>query len=560
MLRWALFAVFVFLVACAGQSSNVDANGVLKRVPSAIQSDGAAKMLSDIMKTDWLALDLESDSVKKHALAEAAVVIDDAKNASLKKLHERQAVECRNKTPYCGVYRQILRAKRAKPRGKKEVLVREVDARTKKIAALFSAGKFSSISSYDERYINRALAQFSDHKSITPIVESILKKRGCAYTKVSYLLGAKVEEYFPELEARNQAKALYKFGADCGVRDFSERAQYRLSLQYIWDKDYAAAFPYLKKLTKARTEEYRVRGLYWFVKSGKGSEKENEEALEALRTRYPFQMHSLLLTNANGGAPFKISEDSSVLARSKKAHWLNAVMRAGESLLQLGHPELARYALTRVGIPALRTEPEFQLYYCYLLNRAGAYALKFSTLSVLFQREPELRSRAALRLHFPSRDVVKKMSANHSLDELLLFSLIRQESKFDEDARSHAGAVGLMQILPSTAKKLEEDVSEVSLFEPEQNLRLGIQYLQQLLKEFDDDVELALAAYNAGPHRVEDWLKRYPKEDRVLFLDLIPFRETRRYVATIAGSYYWYSSVYGSSDSVAGRGFKAWGK
>lgn len=559
ILRWFLFGILVFLSACAGPSVK-EKSTVENRAPSTVNVGEAPKTLAEVMKSDWLAISMESDSVKKHAMELAEQCIKDAKTASLPALRQKEKKECRNKTPYCGVYRQIIRTKTAKPRRKKEKLVGAIDSRAHKIFAWLKAGKFNFVSRHDERYTNQALALFTDAAALDAVVEALRKKNSCAHTKVAYLIGAKVEEYFPAEKARKQAQALYKIGADCRVRDFSERAQYRLALQYIWDKNFAAAFPYLQKLTKARTEEYRVRGLYWFIKSGKASDKEREAALEVLRSRYPFQLHSLLLLRGKGEAPFKITEDSLVRARSQKQHWLNAVMRASEALIELGHPELARHALTRVGLPALRSEPEFQLYYCYLLNRTGAYALKFSTLSVLFQREPEFLSRAALRLHFPSRDVVAKASAHHSVNELLLFSLIRQESKFDEDARSHAGAVGLMQILPATAKKIDEEVSEISLFEPEQNLRLGIQYLQQLLSQFDDDVELALAAYNAGPHRVDDWLRRYPMEDRVLFLDLIPFRETRRYVATIAGSYYWYNSVYGSAESVVGHGFKTWGK
>jgi soluble lytic murein transglycosylase len=74
---------------------------------------------------------------------------------------------------------------------------------------------------------------------------------------------------------------------------------------------------------------------------------------------------------------------------------------------------------------------------------------------------------------------------------------------------------------------------------------LGVKFFSSLLDRFSGDAELALAAYNAGPERVDSWLKRYPVANRALFVDLIPFRETRDYVSLIARNYYWYQALYG---------------
>ena len=75
-------------------------------------------------------------------------------------------------------------------------------------------------------------------------------------------------------------------------------------------------------------------------------------------------------------------------------------------------------------------------------------------------------------------------------------------------------------------------------------MRIGTQFFSKMLERFDGNVEFALAAYNAGPERVDEWRKRYPVSDRLLFLDLIPFKETREYVASIARNYYWYTRLY----------------
>jgi soluble lytic murein transglycosylase len=87
-------------------------------------------------------------------------------------------------------------------------------------------------------------------------------------------------------------------------------------------------------------------------------------------------------------------------------------------------------------------------------------------------------------------------------------------------------------------------VGKAQLMDPRTNVQVGVRYFSGLLQRFGGEAELALAAYNAGPERVEQWLSRYPADDRLLFVDLIPFRETREYVASIARNYYWYRELY----------------
>jgi soluble lytic murein transglycosylase len=94
--------------------------------------------------------------------------------------------------------------------------------------------------------------------------------------------------------------------------------------------------------------------------------------------------------------------------------------------------------------------------------------------------------------------------------------------------------------MPTTAKKIAKIRSIRELFNPSTNIQVGSKYFSSLMRTYGGDAELALAAYNAGPHRVDQWIKRYPVKDRILFLDLIPFKETREYVAAIARNYFWY--------------------
>jgi soluble lytic murein transglycosylase len=130
------------------------------------------------------------------------------------------------------------------------------------------------------------------------------------------------------------------------------------------------------------------------------------------------------------------------------------------------------------------------------------------------------------------------------LDTALLHALVRQESAFDPGAHSRAGARGLMQLMPATAKKVARqlDLPEHSTSrltdDPLHNLTLGSAYLDTILSRYNGSMVLALAAYNAGPQRVDRWLEEYgdPRgslDNAIDWIESIPFSETRNYVQRI---------------------------
>jgi soluble lytic murein transglycosylase len=142
-----------------------------------------------------------------------------------------------------------------------------------------------------------------------------------------------------------------------------------------------------------------------------------------------------------------------------------------------------------------------------------------------------------LRFPLSYADQIRQNAMQQDLDPALLFGLIRRESAFNKDAHSPAGARGLMQIMPQTGRQIAKDLNERwqgknSLYNPVRNLKYGSYYYQKLLNQFNGHYALALAAYNAGPHRVKKWLpeKTVPAD---IWIETIPFRETREYVTTV---------------------------
>lgn len=130
-------------------------------------------------------------------------------------------------------------------------------------------------------------------------------------------------------------------------------------------------------------------------------------------------------------------------------------------------------------------------------------------------------------------EVVQSQAAANQLDPDLVQAVIRVESGNDAGAVSHKGAIGLMQLMPTTAALLAVDP-----WDPEQNVAGGTRYLRQLLDRFGDDMELALAGYNAGPEAVQH------------YQGIPPYEETRQYVSRVLASYYGLPS-YGLPEAPA---------
>jgi soluble lytic murein transglycosylase len=145
---------------------------------------------------------------------------------------------------------------------------------------------------------------------------------------------------------------------------------------------------------------------------------------------------------------------------------------------------------------------------------------------------------------------LKKFSSNNALDPYMVASLIRQESAFNPNAVSRVNALGLMQIMPKTGKQLakQEKIHRFAppqLFTPSTNLQLGTRYFRSMVDKFGG-FEYALAAYNAGSNRVDDWLKLGKYRDPQEFVESIPFTETREYVQAILRNESVYRQLYGT--------------
>jgi soluble lytic murein transglycosylase len=148
---------------------------------------------------------------------------------------------------------------------------------------------------------------------------------------------------------------------------------------------------------------------------------------------------------------------------------------------------------------------------------------------------------------------VTNFSRAFGVGEEFVWAIMRAESRFKVDIKSPMGALGLMQLMPYTAGQVAKlmgfnEFTVPQLFEAATNIRIGTRYLQRLLKQFNQTVPLAAAAYNAGPHRVRGWLKTFGgKLEMDEFIEHIPYLETRNYVKKVVHNYFIYRQLYGKS-------------
>lgn len=143
----------------------------------------------------------------------------------------------------------------------------------------------------------------------------------------------------------------------------------------------------------------------------------------------------------------------------------------------------------------------------------------------------------ALRFPVVNNDLVVKAGQHHNIDPSWLLGIARQESAFNSQAQSHAGALGLMQLMPATGKATAKLIKQplhslTELFQPARNIQLGSAYLKQMYDKYQQNPVLATASYNAGPHRVAKWLPKTNMPAEV-WVENIPFNETRNYTSNV---------------------------
>lgn len=177
--------------------------------------------------------------------------------------------------------------------------------------------------------------------------------------------------------------------------------------------------------------------------------------------------------------------------------------------------------------------PDEKVQAAKLASRWGWHSRAISTIASVGQYDD-----LVLRYPLPYHTTFEQHAATASIPSQWAYGIARSESLFMRDVRSSAGAIGLMQLMPATGKEVAESISLPyagidTLTNPQSNIRLGTSYLGQMAERYGGNRVLATAAYNAGPHRVDRWLPLTGKQDARIWIENIPFNETRKYVRRV---------------------------
>ncbi len=410
------------------------------------------------------------------------------------------------------------------------------------------SANLNQLQSLAQTDLTKALKDIANSDKLKPLLEIIKLTKTCVSSPLLNSLAAKLEEYFPDEVYINEAKELYSRSVECGEDAASLKAAYRLSILNIW-QDQCELAQNLLPSVEAAFNDYQARAKYWRVYcSEKQSDKKDLLQLDLnLRSESPINFQNILVHGDQ--VHLKISNDQTyelkVMNRSLIDSGSNKSIEAIESLIALGEnnraAEMAENLILKMGL----SEAEVKLYLAYLMHSTKNSIAKFHILSQLFAETPRMIHETTLKMYFPLDYYEDAKRSATDLDPFIVLSIVRQESAFNPKARSKAGARGLMQVMLPTARKIARQASR-KLFDPATNIQVGVKLFLNQVQRFNGDFELALAAYNAGRLKVEDWQRRYPVSDKMLFLELIPYRETREYVTMILRNYYWYQRLYGA--------------
>jgi len=319
--------------------------------------------------------------------------------------------------------------------------------------------------------------------------------------------------------------------------------------QHALDQAIATGLEDVGSVTGGRSEYFRAR-----VSELGGNSEDARTRYEAVVRQQPFSYYMLLALTRLADSRSQQSVFATVTSREPPGPFLTRAHSEFSSpafmlfglLLDVGEIDAARKLAAASGLTAEAVDPEVLWTVAWLLNRAGAfenaYAMTRARLSEYRHHFPSGRWRLAWDLAYPRawNDIVVRESEAAHIPPSLAWAVMREESGFNPGAHSSANALGLMQLLPATARRVAHDASvsftDEGLLRPEMCISLGTRYLATLLNTETSSPALAIAAYNAGAGAVRRWISEFGYEEFDVFVERIPYDETRAYIKHVLAS------------------------
>ena len=427
-----------------------------------------------------------------------------------------------------------------------DYLAEQLDADTRKWYALLKQAHYHPF---------KALAEIKRHPKHSPFLHQVLlynlwRARNQDLNKTHALWKGMEQSFRPYSDVYEQARK------DLGIAACWQ-LEPEMGLYYLSSLDATVAdqkFYYWRIRCALRLQKWQTvletiaaldekdqtssRWLYWQARALERLGRD-EEAMATWRRGASEASYYGYLAADRIGAPYTLSTALPEVGRAtlNKVRDLDAMKRIYE-FYRMGRIFDARREMLYL-LPAMGKDERLGI---ALLCRQWGWA----TCAIQVLGDPMFwHKELELRFPMPYRELVDAQARWANLPAHWIYAVMRRESAFIEDIKSPAGALGLMQLMPATARRVAQQTklsyaSNQSLLQPKLNLRLGSTYLRRMYFVNDQDWAAALASYNAGPHRVKKWKSQSPVYDVDIWIETIPFTETRRYVRAVL----FYAVVY----------------
>jgi soluble lytic murein transglycosylase len=346
-----------------------------------------------------------------------------------------------------------------------------------------------------------------------------------------------------------------------GTPAFRE-ALFKSALIFFRQKDFTQSISRLERLLSVpQMENYELQARYWLWRGLEKmkSEKASEQA-QIIIDKYPLSYYGIRARLEKNDGIFEVQFEKP--SKVEATIWITNKTRVNwervQLLVQAGWMDEAQAEIKELPSP---TTSEEKILRARLLAAAMSYGPAIKMVNDAWDEQPSLKQESYFGIAFPQefKNAVNENASLRGLSPYLVRGLIKQESAFQIKAVSTSNALGLMQMIPPTAKEIATDLKiehlelPKDMFNPIQNIRMGTYYLAKVLKQFNNHVPLALASYNAGPARMERFVKSRPSlanlmthptsnpEDEIWF-DELPWSETSFYVKAILRNFILYKA------------------
>ena len=404
-------------------------------------------------------------------------------------------------------------------------------------------------------------------KSVDYFQSVVNDHKNSQWTAKSHFLMGKVYE---DIEKYEKAVESYQALADQDAQSiYAQKAAWNIGWSYYKREQYNKAFGQFENTAKTFPQgRYIEKILFWMAKVAEKTKGEEsaQKIYQNISHRFPFTYYGLqaneklirqgIKSASNitfmSGRLFKplaqINDIPETLSQGLTKFEQFHFMRANEMAI-MGFYKNATLEISRIESSIKHTQSN-AMWLSIMYNRVNAYTKAFRVLTRQKNRMTKNREKELpiefWENYFPSAysASIDSWATKYQVDPLLVKSVIRQESMYDSQALSPAGAMGLMQIMPKTGQKIwyqlngNKGYDKGVLFEPETNIQMGIKYIEGLRKKYGDYDPYILICYNAGPHVLENWLRRFKHiKDNDVFIESIPYLETRNYIKRVMRNY-----------------------